>query len=177
MGTVADKLNKLLSTKDSIRSAIVAKGQSISDSDTFASYADKINSIKIWDSESVVRCVTGMTAKPIIRFNVGGNLYLTFPDEIPGATSVISAYCRIKVPSIHNGCDMICYQKDVENDDGYITIYSPGKTSPATTSVEFSPSSYGANAIRGIDGDYYTYNQYSGETITVEDDSIIWYVV
>lgn len=177
MGTVADKLNKLLSTKDAIRSAIVAKGQSVSDSDTFASYADKISSIKIWDSESVVRCVTGTTAKPEIRFSSIGNIFITFPDEIPDATSVISAYCKIKVPSIHDGCDMICYQKDIENYDGYITIYNPGETAPAITSVEFAPSSHDINTIRGIDRWFAACSKYSGETITVEDDSIIWYIV
>ena len=45
MGTTADKLNKLLDTKSSIKSALVAKGQSVSDNDTFASYAEKIRAI------------------------------------------------------------------------------------------------------------------------------------
>ena len=46
MGTVADKLNKLLSTKADIRAAITEKGQVVADSDTFASYAEKIRAIK-----------------------------------------------------------------------------------------------------------------------------------
>lgn len=46
MGTIADKLNKLISTKSKIKSAIVSKGQSISDSDTFDSYANKILAIQ-----------------------------------------------------------------------------------------------------------------------------------
>lgn len=46
MGTVADKLNKVLSTKTDIKSAIIEKGVAVSDSDTFASYGDKIRSIK-----------------------------------------------------------------------------------------------------------------------------------
>ena len=45
MGTITDKLNKLAETKSAIKTAIVNKGVSISDTDTFASYADKINSI------------------------------------------------------------------------------------------------------------------------------------
>ena len=45
MGTITDKLNKLAETKSAIKTAIVNKGVSISDSDTFASYADKISSI------------------------------------------------------------------------------------------------------------------------------------
>ena len=45
MGTITDKLNKLAETKSAIKTAIVNKGVTISDTDTFASYADKINSI------------------------------------------------------------------------------------------------------------------------------------
>ena len=46
MGTITDKLNKLAETKSAIKTAIVNKGVSISDSDTFASYASKIASIE-----------------------------------------------------------------------------------------------------------------------------------
>ena len=46
MGTITDKLNKLAETKSAIKTAIVNKGVSISDTDTFASYANKISSIK-----------------------------------------------------------------------------------------------------------------------------------
>ena len=45
MGTITDKLNKLAETKSAIKTAIVNKGVTISDTDTFASYADKISSI------------------------------------------------------------------------------------------------------------------------------------
>ena len=45
MGTVVDKLNKILSIKETIKQAIISKGVSISDTDTFASYADKIEAI------------------------------------------------------------------------------------------------------------------------------------
>ena len=45
MGTVADKLNKVLSTKTDIKNAIIEKGVAVSDSDTFASYGNKIRSI------------------------------------------------------------------------------------------------------------------------------------
>lgn len=46
MGTIEDKLNKLLDTKEAIKNSIVAKGQTISDTDTFASYASKISAIE-----------------------------------------------------------------------------------------------------------------------------------
>ena len=46
MGTIVDKLNKLLSTKNAIKASIIAKGQTISDTDTFASYPAKIDAIE-----------------------------------------------------------------------------------------------------------------------------------
>ena len=45
MGTTADKLNKLVETKAAIKTAITNKGVEISDTDTFFSYASKIDSI------------------------------------------------------------------------------------------------------------------------------------
>lgn len=42
----ADKLNKLLETKNAIKNALLDKGVEVSDADTFSSYADKISSIK-----------------------------------------------------------------------------------------------------------------------------------
>lgn len=45
MGTITDKLTYLQDTKTAIKNAIVSKGISVSDTDTFRSYADKISSI------------------------------------------------------------------------------------------------------------------------------------
>ena len=45
MGTTADKLNKVLETKAAIKDAIVAKGVTVADTDTFASYPAKIAAI------------------------------------------------------------------------------------------------------------------------------------
>lgn len=44
--TIADKLTYLSGTKNAIKQAIIAKGVSVSESDTFRSYADKISSIQ-----------------------------------------------------------------------------------------------------------------------------------
>ena len=46
MGTIADKLNKLKTTKKAIKQAIIDKGVEVTDNDTFESYADKISSIQ-----------------------------------------------------------------------------------------------------------------------------------
>lgn len=46
MGTTADKLNRLIGTKQAIREAIEAKGVEVAETDTFRSYADKIGEIQ-----------------------------------------------------------------------------------------------------------------------------------
>lgn len=46
MGNIQDKLNYLSNTKEAIKQAIITKGVDVTDSDTFRSYADKIDSIQ-----------------------------------------------------------------------------------------------------------------------------------
>ena len=57
MGTITDKLSKLVTTKESIKSAIISKGVSVTDSDTFASYADKILEIQSTITSSKINTV------------------------------------------------------------------------------------------------------------------------
>lgn len=45
MGTIADKLNRVLETKNAIKQALINKGVEVSDTDSFESYAGKIDSI------------------------------------------------------------------------------------------------------------------------------------
>ncbi len=47
MGTVSDKINYLNGTKNAIKNAIIAKGVSVNNSDTFRSYATKIGQIPL----------------------------------------------------------------------------------------------------------------------------------
>lgn len=68
MGTIADKLTYLSATKTAIKSAIVNKGVSVADSDTFRSYADKIASIETGIEE--ISTADAMTAL-LVEANVG----------------------------------------------------------------------------------------------------------
>ena len=45
MGTTVEKLNKVLETKEAIRTAINSKGGTLTESDTFASYSSAIDSL------------------------------------------------------------------------------------------------------------------------------------
>lgn len=65
MGTIADKLEYLNDTKTEIKEAIVNKGQSIADTDTFRSYADKINKIVVSKTQSKSKEITSNTTTTI----------------------------------------------------------------------------------------------------------------
>lgn len=54
MATIAEQLTSLANTKTAIKDAIVAKGVSVADTDTFASYADKIGQIETGGGGEVV---------------------------------------------------------------------------------------------------------------------------
>ena len=63
MGTTADKLSKLLATKAGIKSAIIEKGQPVTDADPFASYEDKIRAIRTSDIQLANITVTKQPTK------------------------------------------------------------------------------------------------------------------
>ena len=54
MGTINEKLNYLLQTKENIKQAIKEKGVEITDSDSFRSYAEKIGTIKAGGGEILI---------------------------------------------------------------------------------------------------------------------------
>lgn len=64
MGTISDKLNYLLQTKEAIMNAIIAKGVEVLSSDTFRSYADKIKSITSGDKPIVYDTVSSIDKNP-----------------------------------------------------------------------------------------------------------------
>ena len=51
MGTITDKLSYLAETKEEIKKAIIGRGQTIEDTDTFRSYATKIANITIVNNQ------------------------------------------------------------------------------------------------------------------------------
>ena len=58
MGTINEKLNYLLQTKENIKQAIKEKGVEITDSDSFRSYAEKIGTIKAGGDEILISTPT-----------------------------------------------------------------------------------------------------------------------
>lgn len=58
MGTTAEKLNHLKQTKEEIKTAIKNKGVTVADTDTFRSYADKIDDIVVSKTQAKALSVT-----------------------------------------------------------------------------------------------------------------------
>lgn len=66
---ISDKLEHLLDTKQAIKQAIIDKGQEIADTDTFRSYAEKIEAIETGGGDTIP---IGMIDGTLETFNAGG---------------------------------------------------------------------------------------------------------
>lgn len=129
MGTIAEKLTYLNETKNAIKNAIVNKGVSVNDSDTFRSYADKISSIEAGggtggDAEleasfissiddslgaNVTKLPSGLTSIGARAFYQKSNLALT---ELPSGVTSIGTnafyYCtKLALTELPNGITSI----------------------------------------------------------------------
>lgn len=92
---ISDKLNYLLETKQAIKQAIIDKGQEVADTDTFRSYAEKIEAIEAggsggaYDIEQVLNEATGAFELRITDA-VGGEkeFVVNLPSEFATATNI-----------------------------------------------------------------------------------------
>lgn len=75
--TTADKLNRLNATKTAIKEAIISKGQSVSENDTFNSYAQKISNIQTGtDTSDATATADNLTFS---RRNIGHGMWEDIP--------------------------------------------------------------------------------------------------
>lgn len=149
MGTITEKLQKLLDTKNAIKAAIIAKGQSVSDSDTFASYADKISAIETGTdtSDATITATDVRTGK--IGYGAGGKVVGTVVD-VEAATPDITCDTNglITASSNQSGGFVTAATKTVTKQLQTLgaTTYTPG-----TTQKTISPQVYltGTQTIQG----------------------------
>lgn len=89
-----DKLNYLSETKSAIKDAISAKGVSVSENDTFRSYADKINLITSGVTPTGTVCIIQNNTVNLIEVTV------TFPDSTTSISDLWGAFCGPFVTSV-----------------------------------------------------------------------------
>lgn len=99
MGTTAEKLDKLKSTKAAIKAAIIAKGQPVADGDTFASYAGKIGSIQVGPDTSDATATAGDLLEGKTAYGASGKLNGTIPSK--SAADLSASGDTVTVPAGH----------------------------------------------------------------------------
>lgn len=80
MGTIADKLNYLNTTKTNIKNAIIEKGVEVSDNDTFRSYASKIADISSGSGPSEITLL--QNTRELSATNVGNTITKVTIEEV-----------------------------------------------------------------------------------------------
>lgn len=158
MSTLDQKLNYLNNTKTAIKNALVAKGVSVSNSDTFRSYADKIEDIE-----------TGATIKKgTLTPDKITNTTITFPVE----TSKILGFCINGTMTSSSGTYntfLICLLDSASNQFLYCVSHVIGGTEDdmALYLVPVSGDAYTLETTIGA------YNQY---TLPIHNPTSAWYI-
>ena len=171
MGTITDKLNKLAETKSAIKTAIVNKGVSISDTDTFASYADKIASISGGGS-TPTEGIYG-----VFIYDTNGNL--TKPEEWNTANNDLA----VGVAVIDENCSFVIGKTQYHNGIAWSSQLAgttvSGIATAANTNIALLDYAGEANSsiVRGLtSGKTNAFNWAYGNTITVNGTTLYGYI-
>ena len=170
MGTITDKLNKLAETKSAIKTAIVNKGVAVSDSDTFASYADKIASIE--GGSTPTEGIYG-----VFIYDTNGNL--TKPEEWNTANNDLA----VGVAVIDENCSFVIGKTQNNNGIAWSSKLFGTDVSGIVTTEESSIAltDYAGEAnsaiVRGLtSGENNAFNWAYSNTITVDGTILHGYI-
>lgn len=150
MGTLNEKLEYLSQTKEYIKEAIISKGQGVSSSDTFRSYASKISAIDTVNNEDPITVTPTTSSQTVIPDqNHTGLSSVT----VSGVTSAIDA--NIQAGNIKKDVQILGVTGTLEDIPAVVESLS---ITPSTSQQTFTPGT-------GVDG-------YSPVTVSAVDSSI-----
>ena len=171
MGTITDKLNKLAETKSAIKTAIVNKGVSISDTDTFASYADKIASISGGGS-TATEGIYG-----VFIYDTNGNL--TKPEEWDTTNNDLA----VGVAVIDENCSFVIGKTQKYSEIAWSNTLNGTSVSGIVTTADINIAKidYAGEAnssiVRGLtSGETNAFNWAYDKTITVNGTTLYGYI-
>lgn len=150
--SIANKLETLKKTKTSIKEAIIAKGISVSDTDSFSSYADKIKQIK-----------DGANVQDEKEVDLNGTELEVVPDDGYDSMKKVSINAKLGTKEITPSTDKdITIVASAEDLLGYSSIVikkvdARGGTSGSTISTE-TKDWFGVNGIELWGGSVYGNN-------------------
>lgn len=167
MGTTAQKLNKVLQTKNAIKEALIEKGVEVSASDTFASYPEKILEIQtggnIYDGPfEIVPTVVDPTIQDPVQWDVFEAPFIEDEEEFEGLSLVkvrkIGAWIdsNISADNIRQGHTILGVRGNV------VELLPEERTVTSSQSTQVITPSTGRNGITKI-----TINPYVLQTATV----------
>lgn len=168
MGNTADKLNKLLETKQAIKTAIINKGVEVSESDTFSSYADKINNISSSGGDEIeVINNTGRTIEvgDKVWINKNGNNYelvsylknIVFgSNTVVGSPTINQSTGVVNNFSTSNYIETLKFRPQHDTFDIYIKIRTANDVS--TLQLFLGNGGYYDRCWGGIDGGHFLWN-------------------
>ena len=150
MGTLNEKLEYLSQTKEYIKEAIISKGQPVSSSDTFRSYASKISAIDTVNNEDPITVNPTTSSQTVTPDqNHTGLSSVT----VSGVTSAIDA--NIQAGNIKKDVQILGVTGTLEDIPAVVESLS---ITPTTSAQSFTPTS-------GVDG-------YAPVTVSAVDSSI-----
>ena len=171
MGTITDKLNKLAETKSAIKTAIVNKGVAVSDSDTFASYASKIDAISGGGS-TPTEGIYG-----VFIYDTSGNL--TKPEEWDTANNDLA----VGVAVIDENCSFVIEKTQSNNRLAWSSkLYGTSVSGiKITTDYNIAKADYAGEANSAIarsltSGETNAFNWAYSNTITVNGTTLYGYI-